>query len=423
MASQAPTSSVLENVQQQLAKHLQDFTPKFTENLAAETQQVLISLGLKINQAQLESFSGEIATESAREIFEELSKIQETQQIQFVIEDSLVSGIICHPEMARLPKPPGEKKVYSEIEKRAENILSKNLQGLKNAAVLGQIANILRQRNPTQQFQPLVVNAVDEFIAREHPLARKEDYILVKNQALNFIKNYVENFEKEIGPKLAQNNTPTLDELNKVKENAYYKALAVFEKNIEKYRAQFAAKDLASIISYTTGFLAIPSGQELTLGFKFSREPLPSGPAGIFTKIILASDKNRLQAYYSLLGYDRTRLEKNLVDLNSQLGKLKAQKSLSNRDGKVYLKAQQQYRILKNARDFGLSKSKSAQAFRTLFQVSSAANLLSAAQFSWIATKAAFGKLPGIYVSQDHLVKDSYLAGKIIGGITNGPSN
>ena len=423
MASQTPTSFVLENAQQLLAKHLQKFTPEFTESLASETQKVLISLGLKINQTQVENVSREIAAESARESLDELPKIQEIQQIQFVIEDSLVLSIISYPQVARMPKLPDEKRVYGEVEKRTENILSKNLKDLENAAVLGQIVNILRQRNPTQQFQPLVANAVDEFIAREHPLAGEEDYILVKNQALNFIKNYVENFEKVIGSKLAQNNIPTLDVLNNVKENAYHKALAVFEKNIEKYRAQLAAKDLASIISYITGFLAIPSGQELTLGFKFSWTSPPPGSIELLTKIILAADKNRLQAYYSLLGYDRSRLEKNLVVLNNQLGKLKAQKSLNLRDEKTYLKAQKQYRILKNARDFGLSKTKNAQAFRTLFQVSSAANLLPASQFSWIATNAAFGKLPGIYVSQDHLIKDYYLAGKIIGGITNGTSS
>ena len=87
-------------VKPQLEKHQQILASKLIPPLAERAKNIISGLKTDIKSEQtLEQVASEVATETVRQSFENLGKLQDKAQIPQVLADSLTSSIVTHPNV------------------------------------------------------------------------------------------------------------------------------------------------------------------------------------------------------------------------------------------------------------------------------------------------------------------------------------
>ena len=380
------------------AQSRQELSPKLSLALTSKAESILKTFGIKnTTKEQID----EITKEASRQTLENLAKIQNWSQADQVIIDSLAQSLTARANLWATKTQPPTEKIYQKVEKQIRNLSSSFQQDLEKTAVLGNLASIAKLKKPSQEIQSQVNGLIDQFVEGQYPLAPLQVNLTLKGNVAGFLQNYIISLEKFLATQISQNQMHTLDQLSQAKVATYNRSVSAIEVGMDKFKDRVNSQNLAERICYVLGLLPIPAEKEATLGFDLPQQKLmPTGLAGFFVRTALAPDNHQLETYYSLLAYNQERLEKTL---------------------KFYEKEPKKYQILANTQAFNLKNPTSVQKYNAIFQNLSGINSLNlASQFVWFATEAAFGKYPGIYVPQDHLIKDIFLAQKIIGGLING---
>src|SRR3989338_7512925 len=152
------TSSSLEisTLQKDLASHQSAVSQKLAATLEAKIRQTLNRVVSGVDKSTVSRLAAEIAAESSRDILENIAKINNFNEANTVIADSLTQSIVAHPQLEGKLKI-NEGKIFEELLKQTQDVAQAHQQDLAKAAVLGSIGAIARLEKPDEQLRTLVV--------------------------------------------------------------------------------------------------------------------------------------------------------------------------------------------------------------------------------------------------------------------------
>src|SRR3989344_8948408 len=171
-------------VKSRLEEHQRVLAPKLIPPLRERAKNIISGLKTDIKSQQtLEQVASEVATETVREAFENLGKIQNEAQIPQVLADSLTSSIVTHPNVnfdldkaieAEKPLPSAdEEKIYGRAQKEVAEIAKHQATDLEKAAVLQHLAALADES--AKDSAPQIVEEEAANFVRENDLPDPEN--------------------------------------------------------------------------------------------------------------------------------------------------------------------------------------------------------------------------------------------------------
>ncbi len=218
-----------------LAAHQQTLASKLIPPLAERAKNIISGLKTDIRSQQtLEQVSNEVASETAREVFENLGKIQDKAQIPQVLADSLTSSIVTHPNVnpdldvvTDTKKPPAsadEEKIYEKAAKQVSSITKGYDSDLQKAAVLKNLSNLSSLGRDAASRQ-VVSTQVSTYIHENNLPDPQGTGELLQRDLARFVVTYGQNLARNVYQITSLRN-PTLEDLGKVKTQAYDQSVA-----------------------------------------------------------------------------------------------------------------------------------------------------------------------------------------------------
>lgn len=338
-----------------LQRHRQKTALKITLPLQEKIRDLLPTLGVKLPEEQQGVIVPQIATETARQFFEDAAKIQAEGEINTIVADSLTQTLTANPQIAPQLKD-DETKIFEKVYTQTAPIVSQNQVVLEQTAVLSNLARIASLDARNQDVQILISQSIEDTVEAQAPLTPPEAQARIKAD----LGGYLTNYKQELFGQLQISQTiPTLAELQKAKVSAHQEAT----KAVRTPSTQIAAgKQVAVQIPPQTITANIARVFTLTPPTPVAPPKLPTGGG-----LVLSSPKRVEEAHLSLLAFDQEKLAKALQETSAEIDKYKSKKSLSYKERKTYLEAQKKHDRYVRAQAFPVKAAKKAQAYRTLF--------------------------------------------------------
>lgn len=381
----------ISTLQKDLASHQSEVSQKLAATLEAKISQTLNRVVSGVDKSTVSRLAAEIAAESSRDILENIAKINNFNEANTVIADSLTQSIVAHPELDGKLKI-NEGKIFAGLLKQTQDVAQAHQNDLAKAAVLGSIVNIARLEKPDEQLRTLVVGAVDQAVATRMPLAKPDVNQTLYGNTSGFLQTYLGNLNARIQPQLSQGKIPDFASYQTAKSAAFSEASGEFAKNV-RFKGRIDPTDITNRIGFILG-LDPQSTQFASVG-------QAKGVNAFMMRMMLASNKGQEQFDNALISHDRGWLEKQLSGARSQVEKLKKQRSLTYKDRKAYLLAQKNLQALGRAFTFRAKNEQRAKNWMALVQSIPAPagghNLTLAYQAAITSREAAMGNFPGVY--------------------------
>ena len=397
-----------------LQKHTQYFEPKLQTALKDRVEYIIPKLKIKTESPeQLSHISTQVAQGTTAQIFTNIGRVQETEQIPQIIADSIATTIDADPRLQtdKIDK----EKIYKRAEKSAEEISETHAQDLENSAVLGDIDNMRSLGGPNPQAQAEVEYQIDNYIAE----TQGDDSQVSKNALMGnvagFTQNYLGNISKNLSTELTQEKIPTLARLQEIKSHSFELAAAELAQNTGRTEPVQAAQKVGVALSLTTPTL--DHMETVGLG---TTQPNPLtfanavGNESADVGIQLANrDGYQKKTYLFLLASHpkfETRLQKE-AEKSHQLSSQPAtyQNIIAQRHQKALVKILQAAKI--EAQKNPQEKQKITRFFNR-FQ----GGLPRASRHVWTVTTTYFDRTPAFYVPQS-LVTERVLYSRAIGSM------
>ena len=399
----------LETIEPALRKHQQEAAQKLTQTLTEKVKTVLPTLTrTRFDDATLTKIASEVAQESAPEILENVSKIQNFAQAPQVVADSLTQSIVAHPQLDGQLKT-GEEKIFEKLTKQAQDVTTTHQQDLSKAAVLGAIVNITKLEKPNEQIQTLAKDTVDQVVESQYPLAPPEVNQTLYGNTAGFLQTYVDNFKKQVTPQLAGGNIPNFAAFQQVKSTAFEKSTTEFAGNVTRYADRIKPTDLTARLGCILG---LDPGLSI-LGQP--QAPTKSLDAWAF-RLALASNRGQEDFYNSAASHDKEWLEKAFRQASGQVEKFKSQRTLSYKDRIVYNLALKNFGSLQKTIAYSTQNQKRAKNWMALVQAlppsagAAGQNVSLTYQSAILTQQAAFGQIPGVFVPRSLAGNQLFLA-------------
>lgn len=362
----------LETIEPLLQKHNQESSQKLRDGLAPQIKKLMPILGLNNINDQVVS---EIAQETARQVLEDVAKIQNPEETILVVADSLTQTIVTHPDISKQLKLE-DQKVFETVAPQLKEVVDANQKDLEKAAVLGNLKQIAKFQKPDENLLATVSQNVQETVEANAPLASPEVQEQIKASLGTYLASYNEQLRSKL-PKITADSIPSFQQLQEIKEAAHSQATAQISTNFQKTQA---GKTLAKTTSYTQ----VASNLASSLGLIKSKanEPLiPKLSAG--AGLVLSSQTRQTEAYHALLSYDQDKLTTNLTKMSEEIKKFKDKKTLTHKELKQLYSLQQKYQQLKTAQIFSAKKTRRASAYRTIIATAFGGRLDVASNLVW----------------------------------------
>lgn len=380
----------LETIEPFLEKHMQEFQPRLAESLAPQIEKLLPELGVKNTPAQTIE---EIATETARQVFEDAAKIKTAPQIDSTVVDSLAQTIITHPQIAPQVKAE-DAQLLEKTYRQIAQVTEQNRAELEKTAVLASLQKIAAINTKAPDVKTQLSQNVEDLFEIHSALTPPN----VREETKTNIADFISNYQKELFGQLEvlQKGIPTFEDLQKAKETAHREATKALKaptiqvvpgkKPITVIAPQVLTGRIAQVynLAPTAPFLTPPK--------------MPTGSG-----LVLSNPTRVNEAYLSLLSQDQDKLQKALKESSDQIEKYKQKKSLSYRERKAYWVAQKQHDRYVAAQAFHVKKAKRAQAYRTLFAQAYGGRPELASQNVWFAEQQLIGTLPKMFAANERL--------------------
>jgi len=424
----------LESIEPILAKHRLEATPKLEESLQQKVEAILPKIGARgLDKNQIPQIAKEIAQETARETLENVAKIQDVSQINQVLADSLTQSIIAHPQIAEVKTSEG--KLYEQVFNQTQDIVQANHADLEKAAVLGAISQIAKLKKPDQQTLEIISDQVGQTIQTQAPLTSPETQGYLTGALGTYLTTYVDNFEKQVAPSISVGQIPSFDQLQKIKDVAHNQTVAQVAVSIAKSKegkiidSKIGFKPLTEHIASVMGLkpLSAVKAESLGLGnaqpkaLTFARS---TGFSGLGVGLILNSPPRQVEAYHSLLAYNKPRLEKTINDLRQKVEWFKKQPRLSYRQKKELLSYGGRLKSLSQAQQFPIRQPKRFKTYLAYFQSLPVGRRLDwASQSAWTTTEAFLGQYQGITIPKSLATNPVILSGRTFGSLSFGLGN
>ena len=421
----------LESIEPILRKHQQEVAPKLSQSLQQKVEEILPKIGARgLDKNQIPTIAQEIAAETARETLENVAKIQDISQINQVLADSLTQSIIAHPQIAEVKTSEG--KLYEQVSNQTQDIAQANQPDLEKTAVLGAISQIAELKKPDQQALEFISDQVEQTVETQAPLTPPEERSYLTGALGTYLATYVDNFEEKLAPSLAGGQVPSFDQLQKIKDVAHNQTVAQVDVNFTKSKegkiidAKIGFKPLVEHISSVMGLKPLSAVKAESLGLG-SAQPKAltfakaAGTTGFGVGLILNSPPRQVEAYHSLLAYDKPRLDKSMDQLAGKIKMLKERKALTYRDRKDLLAYQRQLDNFNRARSFSIRQPKRFKTYLAYFQSLPVGKRLNwASQSAWATTEAFLGQYRGVTVPKSLAANPVILSGRTFGSLSFG---
>lgn len=309
----AETNVALEKLQ----KHQDELEPKLSESLNQQVAAILPQLGIKNASPELVA---RIADNASSYSLGRLVGIQTKEQIGQVLSDSITQAIHVTPEVASQIKTT-EVQTYQKVSPGMENVAQEHSAALEKTAVLANIAAVtsLPQSQDTIQF--VVNDQVEQQAQMDAPLSTPQEIAALKTSVQKTVESYATSFSQKIAPMVTGDSTPTLDELNKIKDESYAQA-----------GKQLAAKslhdkiDTVTVIENTATLLSIKpltveKAAEMGLGsfvpntMTFAKS---AGLSGFGYGLALNMPEVQKRTMYSLIAYNNPKLDGTIEALTNR---------------------------------------------------------------------------------------------------------
>src|SRR3990167_6481712 len=352
----------LESIEPILRKHQQEVAPKLSQSLQQKVEEILPKIGARgLDKNQIPTIAQEIAAETARETLENVAKIQDISQINQFISDQ-----------------------------------------------------------------------VEQTVETQAPLTPPEERSYLTGALGTYLATYVDNFEEKLAPSLAGGQVPSFDQLQKIKDVAHNQTVAQVDVNFTKSKegkiidAKIGFKPLVEHISSVMGLKPLSAVKAESLGLG-SAQPKAltfakaAGTTGFGVGLILNSPPRQVEAYHSLLAYDKPRLDKSMDQLAGKIKMLKERKALTYRDRKDLLAYQRQLDNFNRARSFSIRQPKRFKTYLAYFQSLPVGKRLNwASQSAWATTGAFLGQYRGVTVPKSLVTNPVILSGRTFGSLSFG---
>lgn len=363
-----------------LANHRQKTQLKIALPLQEKIAQLLPTLGIKNVSGETVN---ELAQETIRQTFEDIHKVQATDQINIIVADSLAQTLITHPEIAPQIKAEATE-VFQKAFEQTGSVTSQNQQDLEKAAVLANLEKIASLDAANQDTKELIAKSAETTAETQAPLSTPQQREEMKTTLAKYISTYKEELFGNL--KIDPNNIPTLDQLQKAKEDTHNQ---INEKIKDLPNNKVSHKNLSADFA-----------QNLSLT---SQTAPPAPKLSYIGTLVLSNPKHVTEAYHSLLAYDQDKLGKALKEAAAQIEKHKQQKTLSLKDKKAYLEAQRRHERYTNAQAFQIKKAKKAKAYQALFARAFGNRVEVASANVWMAEQQLIGNMPRLLAYNERL--------------------
>lgn len=419
---QVSALGILAQIDIVLQRHRQQFSPQLSSHLSKKVAIILPTLGVKLDNQKLAQISSEISKETTRESLENLGRAQSPDQIQQIITDSLTQSIIAHPQLESVVNMP-EEQIYQTAQAQVQDVVKNHQPALEKAAVLTKLSQAARLQKPDQTILSFASDQVEETLEVTSPLMPPESRSEIKAAISSYIQTYPQKLAdvlKESAPAIS------FDQMQKAQTAAHEQALAA--SNIKPALAT-SFKDAAENVANHLGLTPLSAEKIQSLGLGDAQpKPLTFAKAGRVSGfgvgLTLNTPRIQREAFYSLLAYNREKLEKSLNELTAKVEGLKKQESLAYRDRKELLAAQKKLQLLKSAQQFPQSQPKRFKTYLAYFQGWPAGRTLAwSSNRAWNTTAASFNQYPGIYTPISALGNQHLMAGRTFGGLAFGLGN
>lgn len=376
---------ILAEIDTVLENHKNSISPKLTSDLSPKIKELLPKLGIKnLSEEQLNKISQEVASETSRQTLDEASKIQNVDQINDLVADSLTQTLITHPEIAnQLKEDPS--KIFEKVAGQTKEVTSANQDNLEKAAVLANLENISRLKKPTEEVAQIVADSARDAVESQTPLAEPALNETLKGNLKTYLSEYVDQINEELSS-LPKDQIPTLKQLQDVKNTAHSSATAKTGTN------------LGSKIGYqnVTGNLARSMG--LAQSSQTNAPKLP-----FVMQTIVNNPKYGQELYLAALGHDEETLAKNLKKNSEIIEILKKKRSLSFKEAKQFSEAKLYWAKYAQAQALKIKKPKRYQALlKVLSQIGNGRAEVTS-QSVWQSERFLQTKMPKIFAYNERL--------------------
>ncbi len=285
-------------------RHKKDLSQKLALPLEAKTRSALIRLGVK-NPSQ--TLVNRIVFETTRNTANSIAQAKSTSDFTPIIASKFTESALQDPEVAQ--KNSDSNKIYDIAQEETADVVADNSKDLERAAVLGNLQEISKLQNPTAQTQEIITNSADDSIRIQAPLMPPDEAGEIKEALFAYASVYPQKIAEEL-PNLSTENLPTLAQLQEAKDAAHNKSVAEVAQNIpDNIHNRIDFKDLAADVGEKLNTKKVSPGN-------FSvASPKKAGIADFWMKQALKMNpKAQEEAYYSLLAYNRDRLERAVAE-------------------------------------------------------------------------------------------------------------
>ena len=399
-------------VKPQLEKHQQILASKLIPPLAERAKNIISGLKTDIKSEQtLEQVASEVATETVRQSFENLGKLQDKAQIPQVLADSLTSSIVTHPNVnfdldkvieAKKPLPSAdEEKIYKKAQKEVAEIAKDQATDLEKAAVLQHLASLADQS--AKDIAPQIVEEEAANFVRENDLPDPENAkATLKGRFPGYTLNFAQILTKEIVPQISEGNVPTLAQYQQARTQAADRAISTLKANIGAGEGQPDISPFLHSASQLVGFEPASADTLRKIGVgdaspkisTFARSPGSVANFGIGIALATHPGTQR-EGFFSLIsGKTSQKITQQLQSLKTTARK----RALTFRERKDYYKAAEQQQLISQSQSFGQQQAVKKSGLVSTFLRAPMLARLDWVNNSWQTVTANSNGYSGVFV-------------------------
>lgn len=322
---------ILAEVDVVLDRHKKDLAQQIASPLEEKTRSILTSLGIKNPNQNLVN---QIASATTKNTIDAAGEIQDSSDFSPILAKKFTDAALANPDVSQKISDP--LKIYDAAQKETADIVDANSRDFEAAAVLTGLSEIARLENPTPEIAETISSSTEDLARIQAPLTSPQNINDLKSQIFEYTSAYPQNLTQELSSFSAE-NLPTLNQLQKAKEAAHAKTVA--EMKLPKIDSRININEIINQIGTQLRTTSTSAPQ--------SNFGLPSKKTGITEtgmKLMLNfSSGAQKEAYFSLLAYDKNKLEK----------------AISNNPNTT---------IFKDAQNFAIQKPQKLTRYLTYFQ-------------------------------------------------------